>query len=190
MIYRDGRSSTISAKSIWSHTGKRQLPEFIASVLAAILLEEEIDRPVYFCSPWISDFPLFENGFGQFGALFPEYADQRRIGFADFLVQLSVRTHIRIVTTRSSTSRSFLANTRFAQAERIQHRYAEDEFHEKGILTPRFYIEGSMNITFHGVHIRGEKITYHTTFSSDGLAKITAAYLEFDRRWNLLDATD
>ena len=190
MIYRSAKSSTVSAKSIWSHTGKRQLPEFIASVLAATLLDEGTDRPVYFCSPWISDFPLFENGFGQFGALFPEEADQRRIAFSDFLVRLSEHSHIRIVTTRSSTSRSFLANARFARTECIQYRYADDEFHEKGILTPRFYIEGSMNITLHGVHLRGEKITYHTTFSQDGLAHITAAYLEFDRRWNLLDATD
>jgi hypothetical protein len=177
-----------AAKSIWSHAGKRQLPEFFASIFAATLLEGRSDRPVYFCSPWISDFPLFENGFGQFGALFPECAEQRRIRFSDFLVQLSEQVHIRIVTTRSATSRSFLSKPSLASAEYIQHRYAEDEFHEKGILTPQFYVEGSMNITFYGVHIRGEKVVYHTRFNADGRARITAAYLEFDRRWDLLDA--
>ena len=45
-----------------------------------------------------------------------------------------------------------------------------------------------MNITFHGVHIRGEKITYHTASSDEGREKIARAYLEFDRYWRTLDA--
>jgi hypothetical protein len=68
----------------------------------------------------------------------------------------------------------------------LEWRFAPDEYHEKGILAPSFYIEGSMNITHNGIFVRGEKITYHTAPATGAHAKVGAAYLEFDRRWNIL----
>ena len=43
-----------------------------------------------------------------------------------------------------------------------------------------------MNITYSGVFIRGEKLTYYTAATSSGRAKIATAYVEFDRRWTIL----
>jgi hypothetical protein len=44
-----------------------------------------------------------------------------------------------------------------------------------------------MNITYSGVYVRGEKITYHSGAEPAMLAKIGKAYLEFNRRWDQLD---
>jgi hypothetical protein len=146
----------------------------------------EEKRPAYFSSPWISDFVLFENRFREYGALFPDMADQAEIRFSDYLIRLTTRLPVRIITTRSETSEAFLKSLELRHALKIPHRFAEDEYHEKGILAPSFYIEGSMNITYSGVYVRGEKITYHSTWGAQGANKIAAAYLEYNRRWEAL----
>ena len=71
-------------------------------------------------------------------------------------------------------------------ATRVSCRLGNSKFHEKGILAPTFYIEGSMNITHHGVRVRGEKVVYHSVVGIGLPPKIAAAYLEFDRHWRTL----
>jgi hypothetical protein len=134
----------------------------------------------------MSDFPVYDNAFDEFSALFPDIASQRQIWFSDFLKRLASSTAVRIVTTRSDTSRSFLANTQITRQDGIEIRIADDVLHEKGILLPNFYLEGSMNITFMGVRIRQEKLVLHSDLSKSGSAAISTAYLEFDRRWERL----
>ena len=63
---------------------------------------------------------------------------------------------------------------------------SNDKLHEKGILTPLFYIEGSMNITFSGVMLNDEKVIFHAGDDLPVRARIQNAYLEFERRWKLL----
>jgi hypothetical protein len=92
---------------------------------------------------------------------------------------------VRIITTQSETSLGFLRNFESTD-ENIEFKFASDEYHEKGILAPSFYIEGSMNITYSGMYIRGEKITYHVGSAQAGSEKIAATYLELDRRWDVL----
>jgi hypothetical protein len=162
----------------------------IRTLFALSLLEADRTRPAYFCSPWMSDFPVFDNAFGEFAPLFPESSDQRQIRFSDFLIELASATEVRIVTIRSETSRAFLANPRIARHRGIHVCFADDSLHEKGILTPRFYLEGSMNITFMGVRVRQEKLLLHSDRTQDGRGAIGLAYLEFDRRWAQLHATE
>ena len=137
----------------------------------------------------MSDFPVFDNAFGEFSALFTDLADQRHIRFSDFLVELANSTEVRIVTIRSDTSKAFLANSRISRVRGIGTRFADDSLHEKGILTPHFYLEGSMNITFMGVRVRQEKLLLHSDGTAEGRVAIGTAYLEFDRRWEQLSAS-
>ena len=58
-------------------------------------------EPAYFSSPWMSDFPLFENQYGDFVALFPELADERRIRFSEYLRQLSRGRPVRIIAVKN-----------------------------------------------------------------------------------------
>lgn len=174
------------SRDIWSHGGGRQLRDLLTSALSTLLLMDEVSRPAYFSSPWISDFILFENHYREFVALFPELADQGEIRFSDYLLRLALKVPVRIITTRSDASEGFIGSLSLRTPNNIQHRFAKDEYHEKGILAPSFYIEGSMNITYSGVYVRGEKITYHSVWTKQGANKITSAYLEFDRRWKNL----
>ena len=177
-------------RSIWANAQSLELPDMIRSLFALALLHADRTRPIYFCSPWMSDFPVFDNAFNEFAALFPELADQRQIRFSDFLTELANVTEIRIVTIRSDTSRAFLSNPRLSRHRGIQVCFADDSLHEKGILAPGFYLEGSMNITFMGVRVRQEKLLLHADCTPEGRRAIGHAYLEFDRRWVQLYAPD
>src|SRR5207253_3359073 len=126
---------------LWASSQSLELPDLIRSLLGLTLLAAQRERPVYFCSPWMSDFPVFDNAFGEFSALFTDLADQRHIRFSDFLVELANSTSVRIVTIRSDTSKAFLANPRISRVRGIGIRFADNSLHEKGILTPHFYLE-------------------------------------------------
>jgi hypothetical protein len=91
---------------------------------------------------------LFENRYGDFVALFPELADERRIRFSDYLRQLARRRPVRIITVWNQSSEYFAQSPGFQGTGGVQFRYAPETYHKKGVLTPAFYIEGSMNITY------------------------------------------
>ncbi|MFD2577942.1 hypothetical protein ACFSTD_03490 [Novosphingobium colocasiae] len=115
------------------------------------------DRPAYFASPWITDFDLFDNRFRDYAALFPRLADEPWIRFSHYLAKLSTKLDVRLLTTDNDRSGAFMSLPTLRASPRIACRLGDSKFHEKGILAPTFYIEGSMNITHHGVRVRGEK---------------------------------
>jgi hypothetical protein len=176
----------LQSRDIWTHGGGWPLPDLLRSALASLLLLGKHDRPAYFASPWITDFDLFDNRFREHAALFPRLAEQPWIRFSDYLCALSSRLDVRLLTTDNNRSNSFVNMPTLANADRISCRLGDSKFHEKGILAPSFYIEGSMNITHHGVRVRGEKVVYHSVIGSGLPPKIAAAYLEFDRHWTTL----
>lgn len=175
------------SRDIWSPGGGAVLGDAIASVLAMLLLRSEERRPVYFSSPWITDFPLFRNRFRDFAALFPRLADEDEIWFSDYLVTLARDREVRVLTSDNPYSNAFLRTPKLV-AHGLTAKRAEGPYHEKGILAPGVYIEGSMNITYRGVFINREKVTVHSAPDPAVLARIAAAYLEFDRHWRNLDA--
>lgn len=170
---------------IWSNAASWRLRGLVQSSIANLLLAKKFERPIYLCSPWISDFQVFDNSFSQFSALVPDAADQMRINLSDCLAQLSTENDIRIVSKKTPTSDAFFGMPILSKSS-IQMRMSNDKLHEKGILTPLFYIEGSMNITFSGVMLNEEKVIYHSGDDQLIRGKIQNAYLEFDRRWKLL----
>lgn len=175
-----------TSRDIWSHGSGTQLPDLISSCLATLLLLPANSKPIYFSSPWISDFALLNNQFRQFSSLFPEFDSKAEVRFGEYLATVSLLMPVRIITVANDVSRNFVESPAVRKARGVEVRYAPEEHHEKGILTPWFYVEGSMNVTYHGVYIRGEKITYHTASSNDGQQKIARAYLEFERYWSSL----
>src|SRR5262245_17992664 len=95
------------SRDIWSHGSGTALQDLLASVLGNLLLQGPSTRPVYFSSPWMSDFPLFQNHFGEFSALFPDLTEQDEIHFAEYLARLSVHRPVRVVSVRTQTSETF-----------------------------------------------------------------------------------
>jgi hypothetical protein len=162
------------------------LADAIASVLAMLLLRSDDRRPVYFSSPWITDFPLYRNRFREYAALFPRLADEDEIWFSDYLVRLASEREVRVLTADNEYSKTFLRTPKLETSGLIA-KLAEGPYHEKGILAPGVYIEGSMNITYRCVFINREKVTLHAAPEPAVLARIAAAYLEFDRHWENLN---
>ncbi|KKW93812.1 hypothetical protein YP76_03885 [Sphingobium chungbukense] len=176
-------SEFVPSRDIWTHGGGWPLPDLLRSALASLLLRGPTHRAVYFASPWITDFALFDNRFRDYAALFPRLADTPWIHFSDYLHLLAQTIEVRLVTTRNERSDAFLDMPLIRGTANMNARTGHASFHEKGILAPSFYIEGSMNLTRHGVHLRGEKVVYHTALSDPLPAKLANAYLEFDRNW-------
>lgn len=174
------------SRDIWTHGGGWPLPDLLRSALASLLMLGSQDRAAYFASPWITDFDLFDNRTRDYAALFPRLAEQPWIRFSDFLQALSSQIDVRLLTTDNDRSAAFMDNPALRAATRVAVRFGDSKFHEKGILAPTFYIEGSMNITHHGVRVRGEKVVYHSVAGVGLPAKIASAYLEFDRHWKTL----
>ena len=173
------------SRDVWSHGEGNQLRDLISSALLTLMLMPSDGRAAYFSSPWMSDFTLFDNRFRQVGGLFPRLADSTAIKFSDFLRHLSQTLPVRLITARTETSLAFLRVFGSIESS-VEYRFAPDAYHEKGILAPSLYIEGSMNITYSGLYVRGEKVTYHVDSNNLGAKKISAAYLEFNRRWSIL----
>lgn len=187
MAHMDMNSLQADGRDIWSHGSGRQLRDLLASSLSTLLLMEPGEKPVYVSSPWMSDFVLFENRYREYEFLFPDLADHGEILFSHYLLRLARKLPVRLITTKNDTSNAFLNALQIARGPALPHwRFADDGYHEKGLLAPSFYIEGSMNFTYSGVYVRGEKVTYYCGLGKHGAKKILSAYLEFDRRWRLL----
>lgn len=174
------------SRDVWSHGSGSALRDLLSSGLAALLMAPSDAQPAYFSSPWMSDFPLLPNEYGDFLSLFPDFAEDKSIRFSDYLRRLSQKRPVRIVTVRNPSSDYFAKSPALQGTCDVQFRYAPEAYHEKGILAPAFYVEGSMNITYSGIYVRGEKITYHSGAETAVKAKIGKAYLEFNRRWDQL----
>jgi hypothetical protein len=176
------------SRDIWSPGSGTVLSDAIGSLLALILLRRDDPRPVYFSSPWITDFPLFRNHFREHAALFPRLADENEIWLSDYLVRLAEDREVRVLASNNQYSQAFLADKKLA-IRNINARLAQGPYHEKGILGPDVYLEGSMNITFKGVFINKEKVTLHSGPDRLTLAKIAAASFEFDSHWENLNVS-
>lgn len=170
---------------LWSNAANLELRQLFRSAMASLLLLDERTRPIYVCSPWISDFTVFENSFGEFNHLVPCVAEESSIRLSDCLRQLATLHDVRIISRRTEVTLTFLANPQLA-ANGVRSALADDDLHEKGFLTPIFYFEGSMNITYSGVHINREKLLYHAGFDGEVTRRMSLAYLELDRRWTQL----
>ena len=173
---------------IWSNSSSLQLKNLIGSVLASYLILDKSysDKPLYICSPWISDFIIFDNRFGHFDAIVTVASGNSKIRFSDVLKQSSLYREVRIISKSTEATRQFLRNSSFSEFN-INTRMADESLHEKGLLAPIFYLEGSMNFTYSGITINTEKVSYHSGVEHAIAQRINSAYLELDRRWHQLD---
>lgn len=174
-------------RDLWSNAANSQLRELLSSALVCTLMRTywPKNQAIYVCSPWISDFPVFDNRYGQFDALVPQARGTSKIRLGAVLGALGALAPVRIVSKKTEATRQFLAAQEFSQCD-VQVRLAGDELHEKGLLTPDFYLEGSMNLTYSGVHINQEKVSFHAGSDRPVVQRMAAAYAELNRRWDQL----
>lgn len=179
------------SRDVHSRDGGKKVRDLLASFFGTLLLRIEYQRPMYLISPWVSDFRLLENAFGQFKDLFryqTNCAERPYILFSEALIEVSGHLPIRIITWPDDKSKAFADN--FQTTKHIQVRFENaQKDHQKGLLSELFYFEGSMNFTYSGIYLNREKITCNTVYDLEGHRKITEAYLEFDRIWANLESS-
>ncbi len=152
----------------------------VAELLQAAFASELVapSRSIWIVSPWISDIPIIDNRTGGFDAVLDASWGQRQVRLAEILARcVTLGTHLQVATRPDSHNATFLSrlealiNGKAAQQRLTVHR-AED-LHEKGILTSRFHLGGSMNLTYRGITILEEAIRYATSEEAISLAQLT-----------------
>ena len=177
----------MASRDIWSHGVGSSLLDLLASCCGTLLLASPESQPAYFSSPWMSNFVLFQNPFCEWEGIFPSAANQAEIRFAEFLEKLSETRLVRLIVVDNSTSQTFVKNVSITSSSGVEVRFAPETYHEKGILTDEFYLEGSMNLTYSGVCLRDEKVVFHPQSGNE--EKINLAYLQYNRLWETLGAS-
>ena len=137
----------------------------LADLLQSIFVLEAMapSQPLWIASPWISDLALIDNSGRQFSALGPSLPP-RGIRLTELLeLQLQKGGSVRIVTSSAASNRTFIrATERLASAYSQLNVVIAENIHEKGITGERFTLDGSMNLTFNGVHVNEEYVIYST----------------------------
>ena len=161
---------------IASQHHSREVPaELLQSIFAAELLDPS--RPLWIVSPWIRDLELMNNEGGRFSGLNPDWPNAP-IRLVEVLATLVARGgEVTIVTTHDPLNEEIAERLTALDLEAIR-LLREPALHMKGIVGARFALEGSMNLTYQGVHRNEERLIYRTD-----PAKVSEIRIEFEQRW-------
>lgn len=145
-------------------TSRKVIQELITLMMVGELVCPGED--VWLVSPWITDVPLLDNKAGSFDAVNPEWG-HREIRLTDVAVQLMAGgTAVRIITRPDDHNQAFLRRLQeaadSAAVGNMLTTTIRDRLHTKGILTSRGLLSGSMNLTYSGLDLNEELITYDT----------------------------
>ena len=160
--------------------------EELADAFQCLFVSEVLSpsTPLWVVTPWISDVPIIDNRTGRFAGLIPALPE-RWIRLGEILEQQILRGGSLVVACRPDDhNRSFTEQVirrarKIRGEDRVRVRLSS-ELHEKGILTTRILLSGSMNLTYNGLRRLEEAV--HLTDESDAVARARAAYQD---RWGL-----
>lgn len=155
---------------------RHEVSNILSSIFAIELLKP--GRELWIVSPWISDIEILDNTAGNFSSIVPTF-ERRQIKLSEIIRELVNKgCKVHIVFRPIDTNRYFLQNLNDIK-EKLELKEIEmNEVHEKGLLSESFYLEGSMNFTYNGVHINIEKISF--TLERE---EIQQAFFQFRRTY-------
>ncbi|MET7803506.1 phospholipase D-like domain-containing protein DpdK [Micromonospora chersina] len=158
----------------------RTLDNLIESVFVSELIAPSPD--VWLLSPWISDIPVVDNRGGEVISLIPG-APARHLRLTEVLLELARRgSHVHVLARNDPRHQSVLDRLRGTPgaADSVDVQII-DQLHDKGLLTSRIHVQGSMNFTHHGRAVNEEGIT--VTGDADALSR---ARLDYQARFGML----
>lgn len=159
----------------------RLVNDLVQMLLVTELIDPSTDLLVL--SPWISDIVVIDNSAGQFRSVLPG-APTRPIRFTEVLNELARRgTKVRVVMRddEKNVSAQMRLEEGVADDARKPRVIIRDILHDKGILSPRFHVHGSMNFTYFGQAVNEEGVT--VTSDPDLIAR---ARLDYQGRFDVL----
>lgn len=168
---------------IYKRSASREIPDLLQNAFAAEILSP--GPCVWIVSAWIWDIPVLDNSTGGFFQMNPAwpFGPIRLVEVLDELLSQGTTVHLAV---RPRVNDIFLQTLFDKTGHRPPdsntplkvHRVGEEKLHQKGILTSRFYLRGSMNLTHNGIQVFDEHVEYTT--ATDAVA---TAQIEFEARW-------
>jgi hypothetical protein len=138
--------------------------------LLQMLFVTELIAPsqiLWITSPWISDIGVIDNRASGFD--FGTDWGPMEVPLSKVLSEIARRGgRVVVITTKDPSNDHFLRRLDDEKAaagvsDAIRVVFDDDErLHEKAIVGDGFVVDGSMNLTFHGVYIRRERVNYST----------------------------
>ena len=165
---------------------REDLADVIQNLFIAELLKPS--KEIWIVSPWISDVEIIDNRTGRFLGLLPD-APQRWIRLSEIFTKIIERQGtVRLVTRPNNEKQEYYRNEQFVtqlvqnlttdgNESRFKFNYSE-KLHEKGLLTDKILLSGSMNFTFNGLR----KLEEHISVTNDG-SDLASASISFQRHW-------
>ena len=164
---------------------KLERSDLIHSLFALALASEATER-FWIDSPWITNAVVLSNGYGQFRGVFPDEG-QREVRLVDYLAALQDKgTDVRVIT-REPSGNAELYDFRDQFMNRLGEQCIQIDplIHAKGIITDLYLVSGSMNLTYSGIRINGERLDITAEPS-----EIARSAHDFGVRWDELGSID
>jgi hypothetical protein len=149
-------------RHIHTRFGSRPVTDLLQTIFSAELVNPS--RCLWIVSPWISDIPILDNVTNAFATMVWDWP-RGRIRLSTVLAQLIRRgTTVRVAARPIEHNRDFFSQLRFQAAESSGRLsiIETETLHEKGIIGDRFYLSGSMNITYNGLTFNDEVLHFFT----------------------------
>ena len=155
-------------------TSQSEVKDLLQEIFVGELLTPS--KCLWLISPWISNIDIINNQSGTFTTVDPTWG-RRSIRLAEVVIKiLSLGSHIVVATRPDTHNDTFLsclkeysndigAQTRLTTTKR-------EKLHIKGILGDTYFLSGSMNITFNGIELLEEQVTFDIDKSAVGEAQL------------------
>jgi phosphatidylserine/phosphatidylglycerophosphate/cardiolipin synthase-like enzyme len=162
----------MSSRVIRSQGGGQSLQDYLISMFITELIQPSSE--IYFIFPYLSNYPLMDNRFNQYTALIP-FAKGATIYLTDILEALVFKgSDVRVICNpERKETRLFIDRLE----GRVQFKKLENN-HDKVLVSEKFYLHGSMNFTYRGIHVNRESVRI-TTFAPE----VNSALLAARERW-------
>lgn len=136
--------------------GQRVLREVLGAQLVGLMMNPQ---PLWLVSPWVSNFAVLDNRSGNWSFVEPAWGN-REIYFQELLAgMVNYGVELKMVTRDLPLNRDFvkqLYNRLHSKA--VFHHTCSHDLHTKGMLSPHFFIQGSMNFTWRGANRNEESV--------------------------------
>ena len=145
-----------------AHAGSAELRELLEFVFTGELLMPS--EELWLVSPWVSDVHILDNRGGVYDALLPEVG-KRQVRLSEILLMLVLAgAKVRLVVNDSDHNDAIVERLGdLAREWGVEEHVCiarRDVLHTKGILTSNSVILGSMNVTYRGLEINDEVVTF------------------------------